>query len=297
MTAAALSHTSLPELELLKRGKVRDVYIVDEDHLLIVATDRISAFDCILPTPIARKGEVLTSLSRFWFEKLREIVPSHFVSTDFERMPAAIQGVTDLQKRSMLVRAAEVFPVECVVRGYLVGSGWKDYLRTGQVCGHKLPENLLESTELKEPIFTPATKAEEGHDENISEAQVRDLLGAETTEYLRDTSIRLYNEAREYARQRGIIIADTKFEFGRDKNGQIILVDEVLTPDSSRFWPAETYTPGKSQPSFDKQFVRDYLETVAWDKKPPAPQLPAEVAAATTARYLEAYRLLTGEDL
>ena len=297
MTAAALSHTSLPELELLKRGKVRDVYTVDEDHLLIVATDRISAFDCILPTPIARKGEVLTSISRFWFEKLREIVPSHFVSTDFERMPAAIQGVTDLQKRSMLVRAAEVFPVECVVRGYLVGSGWKDYLRTGQVCGHKLPENLLESTELKEPIFTPATKAEEGHDENISEAQVRDLLGAETTEYLRDTSIRLYNEAREYARQRGIIIADTKFEFGRDKNGQIILVDEVLTPDSSRFWPAETYTPGKSQPSFDKQFVRDYLETVAWDKKPPAPQLPAEVAAATTARYLEAYRLLTGEDL
>jgi len=297
MTATALSHTSLPEFELLKRGKVRDVYIVDEDHLLIVATDRISAFDCILPTPIARKGEVLTSLSRFWFEKLREIVPSHFVTTDFERMPAALQAVTDLKKRSMLVRAAEVFPVECVVRGYLVGSGWKDYLRTGEVCGHKLPENLLESTELKEPIFTPATKAEEGHDENISEAQVRDLLGAETTAYLRDTSIQLYNEAREYARQRGIIIADTKFEFGRDKNGQIILVDEVLTPDSSRFWPAETYTPGKSQPSFDKQFVRDYLETVGWDKKPPAPQLPAEVADATTARYLEAYRLLTGEDL
>jgi len=297
MTAAALSHTSLPEFELLKRGKVRDVYTVDEDHLLIVATDRISAFDCILPTPIARKGEVLTSLSRFWFEKLRQIVPSHFVTTDFERMPAALQGVTDLEKRSMLVLAAEVFPVECVVRGYLVGSGWKDYLRTGEVCGHKLPENLLESTELKQPIFTPATKAEEGHDENISEAQVRDLLGSETTAYLRDTSIRLYNEAREYARQRGIIIADTKFEFGRDKNGQIILVDEVLTPDSSRFWPAETYAPGKSQPSFDKQFVRDYLETVGWDKKPPAPQLPAEVADATTARYLEAYRLLTGEDL
>jgi phosphoribosylaminoimidazole-succinocarboxamide synthase len=297
MTAAALSHTSLPGFELLKRGKVRDVYTVDDDHLLIVATDRVSAFDCILPTPIARKGEVLTSLSRFWFEKLRDIVPSHFVTTDFVRMPVVVQKIADLAKRSMLVLKAEVFPVECVVRGYLVGSGWKDYLRTGEVCGHKLPENLIESAELKEPIFTPATKAEEGHDENITEAQVRDLLGAETTAYLRETSIRLYNEAREYARRRGIIIADTKFEFGRDKNGQIILVDEVLTPDSSRFWPAETYSPGKSQPSFDKQFVRDYLETVGWDKKPPAPQLPSEVAAATTARYLEAYRLLTGEEL
>jgi phosphoribosylaminoimidazole-succinocarboxamide synthase len=297
MMVAALSHTSLPEFELLKRGKVRDVYTVDEDHLLIVATDRISAFDCILATPIARKGEVLTSLSRFWFEKLRYIVPSHFVTTDFARMPAAVQKAADLAKRSMLVRTADVFPIECVVRGYLVGSGWKDYLRSGEVCGHKLPDNLLESTELKEPIFTPATKAEEGHDENITEARVRDLLGAETTDYLRETSIRLYNEARKYARHRGIIIADTKFEFGRDKNGQIILVDEVLTPDSSRFWPAETYIPGRSQPSFDKQFVRDYLETVGWDKKPPAPQLPAEVATATTARYVEAYRLLTGEEL
>jgi phosphoribosylaminoimidazole-succinocarboxamide synthase len=297
MTAAALSHTSLSDFELLKRGKVRDVYTVDDDHLLIVATDRISAFDCILPTPIPRKGEVLTSLSRFWFDKLWGIIPNHFVTTDFALMPAPIQQKTELDKRSMLVLKAEVFPVECVVRGYLVGSGWKDYLRTGEVCGHRLPENLLESTELKEPIFTPSTKAEEGHDENITEAQVRDLLGTETTEQLRQTSIRLYNEAREYARHRGIIIADTKFEFGRDKNGQIILVDEVLTPDSSRFWPAETYRPGKSQPSFDKQFVRDYLETIGWDKKPPAPQLPDEVAAATTARYLEAYRLLTGQEL
>jgi phosphoribosylaminoimidazole-succinocarboxamide synthase len=297
MTAVALSQTSLPEFELLKRGKVRDVYTVDEDHLLIVATDRISAFDCVLPTPIARKGEVLTSLSRFWFERLRDIVPSHFVTTDLNSMPAAVQQIAELNGRSMLVLKAEVFPVECVVRGYLVGSGWKDYLRAGEVCGHKLPENLLESAELKEPIFTPATKAEEGHDENITEAEVRDLLGAETTNYLRETSIRLYNEAREYARNRGIIIADTKFEFGRDKDGQIILVDEVLTPDSSRFWPAETYSPGKSQPSFDKQFVRDYLETVGWDKKPPAPQLPLEVATATTGRYGEAYRLLTGEEL
>jgi phosphoribosylaminoimidazole-succinocarboxamide synthase len=297
MTAAALSHTSLPEFELLKRGKVRDVYTIDADHLLIVATDRISAFDCILPTPIARKGEVLTSLSRFWFEKLRDIVPNHFVTTDFASLPNAVQRAAGFEKRSMLVTKAEVFPVECVVRGYLVGSGWKDYLRTGEVCGHKLPENLLESAELQAPLFTPSTKAERGHDENITEAQVRDLLGAETTDYLRDSSIRLYNEAREYARQRGIIIADTKFEFGREKDGKIILVDEALTPDSSRFWPAETYLPGRSQPSFDKQFVRDYLETVGWDKKPPAPQLPDEVAAATTERYLEAYRLLTGEKL
>jgi phosphoribosylaminoimidazole-succinocarboxamide synthase len=212
-------------------------------------------------------------------------------------MPEAVKRAADLKGRSMLVSRAEVFPVECVVRGYLVGSGWKDYLRTGEVCGHKLPENLLESAELAEPIFTPSTKADVGHDENISEDRVRELLGADTANYLRETSLRLYNEARSYARGRGIIIADTKFEFGRDQNGQIILVDEVLTPDSSRFWPAESYTPGKSQASFDKQFVRDYLETLDWNKQPPAPPLPAEVASATTSRYLEAYRLLTGEEL
>src|ERR1051325_1973705 len=297
MTAAALSQSSLPEFTLLKRGKVRDVYTVDDDHLLIVATDRISAFDCILPTPIARKGEVLTRLSRFWFQKLNEVVPNHYVTTDFEKMPAAIQRNAELDKRAMLVKKADVFPVECVVRGYLVGSGWKDYLRTGEVCGHKLPENLLESAELSQPIFTPATKAEEGHDENITEAQMQDVIGAADTAYLREVSLRLYDEAREYARQRGIIIADTKFEFGRDKQGQIILVDEVLTPDSSRFWPAETYAPGKSQPSFDKQFVRDYLETLGWNKQPPAPQLPDQVASATSERYVEAYRLLTGEAL
>jgi phosphoribosylaminoimidazole-succinocarboxamide synthase len=197
----------------------------------------------------------------------------------------------------MLVKRTEVFPVECVVRGYLSGSGWKDYQRTGEVCGHKLPEGLRDSEQLAAPIFTPATKAETGHDENISEAQVRDLVGAETANYLRETSLHLYNEARNYARGRGIIIADTKFEFGRDADGQIILVDEALTPDSSRFWPAESYSPGKSQPSFDKQFVRDYLETLDWDKQPPAPPLPNEVASATTARYLEAYRLLTGKEL
>jgi phosphoribosylaminoimidazole-succinocarboxamide synthase len=297
MNAAALSQTSLPDLKLVRRGKVRDVYAVDDERLLIVATDRISAFDCILPTAIARKGEVLTSLSKFWFERLAGIVPNHLITIDQEQMPEAVQQTPELKGRSMLVRRTEVFPVECVVRGYLVGSGWKDYLRTGEVCGHKLPENFLESAELQEPIFTPSTKAEEGHDENISEAEVRSMLGPETANYLRDTSLRLYNEARSYARGRGIIIADTKFEFGRDQNGDIILIDEVLTPDSSRFWPAETYSPGKSQPSFDKQFVRDYLETLVWDKRPPAPPLPSEVASATTARYLEAYRLLTGEEL
>lgn len=294
---AALLQTSLSDLTLLRRGKVRDVYVVDDEHLLIVATDRISAFDCILPTAIARKGEVLTSLSKFWFEKLGHIVSNHFVTTDVDEMPASVERAENIKSRSMLVKRAEVFPIECVVRGYLVGSGWKDYLRTGEVCGHKLPQNLQESAELEEPIFTPSTKADEGHDENISEEQVGGIIGKETTDRLRETSLRLYREARDYARGRGILIADTKFEFGTDRNGEIILVDEVLTPDSSRFWPAESYSPGKSQPSFDKQFVRDYLETLTWDKRPPAPPLPSEVAKATTARYLEAYRLLTGNDL
>lgn len=294
---AAILQTSLSDLKLVRRGKVRDVYAVDDEHLLIVATDRISAFDCILPTAIARKGEVLTSLSKFWFEKLAHVVSNHLVTTNFEEMPAVVERSENIKRRSMLVRKADVFPIECVVRGYLVGSGWKDYLRTGEVCGHQLPENLPESAELQEPIFTPSTKAEEGHDENISEEQVRGIIGDETAERLREISLWLYKEARDYARGRGIIIADTKFEFGRDKNGEIILVDEALTPDSSRFWPAESYIPGKSQPSFDKQFVRDYLETLNWDKRPPAPPLPAEVANATSSRYLEAYRLLTGENL
>jgi phosphoribosylaminoimidazole-succinocarboxamide synthase len=297
MNAAALLQTTLPDLKLVRRGKVRDVYAVADEQLLIVATDRISAFDCILPTAIERKGEVLTSLSKFWFEKLAHIVPNHLITIDPQQMPEAVQQTQDLQGRSMLVRRTDVFPVECVVRGYLVGSGWKDYLRTGEVCGHKLPEDLPESAELPEPIFTPSTKAEAGHDENISEEQVRNVLGAETANYLRETSLRLYNEARTYARGRGIIIADTKFEFGRDQHGDIILIDEALTPDSSRFWPAGSYSPGKSQPSFDKQFVRDYLETLSWNKQPPAPPIPSEVASATTARYLEAHRLLTGKEL
>ena len=298
MSAATLLQTSLSDLKLVRRGKVRDVYAVDDDSLLIVATDRISAFDCILPTPIERKGEVLTALSEFWFEKLQHVVANHLIESSVEAMPPLVQRhAKTLKGRAMLVRRAEVFPVECVVRGYLVGSGWKDYLRTGSVCGHKLTEGLLESAKLPEPIFTPSTKAEVGHDENITEDQVREIIGDEKTALLRDTSLRLYSEAHEYARQRGIIIADTKFEFGLDKDGRLLLVDEVLTPDSSRFWPADEYEPGRSQPSFDKQFVRDYLETLDWDKKPPAPAIPSEIAGATTARYLEAYRLLTGKEL
>lgn len=298
MGAATLLQTSLSDLNLVRRGKVRDVYAVDDDHLLIVATDRISAFDCILPTPIERKGEVLTALSEFWFEKLGHVVANHLVASKIDDMPEQVRRhAQTLAGRSMLVKRAEVFPVECVVRGYLVGSGWKDYKRTGEVCGHKLPEGLVESAKLPEAIFTPSTKAEVGHDENITEDQVREMIGEEKTALLRDTSLRLYTEAHDYARERNIIIADTKFEFGLDKNGELLLVDEVLTPDSSRFWPADEYEPGHSQPSFDKQFVRDYLETLDWDKKPPAPAIPAEVASATTARYLEAYRLLTGKEL
>ena len=296
--APTVAETSLPRLRLLRRGKVRDVYEADAGHLLIVATDRISAFDCVLPTQIERKGEVLTALSRFWFERLARVTPHHLVTTDVGQMPDAVRESADvLRGRSMFVRRTEVFPVECVVRGYLAGSGWKDYLRTGEVCGHKLPPGLRESDRLAEPLFTPATKAEEGHDENISESRMREIVGPEATEYLRDTSLALYREAEKYARGRGIIIADTKFEFGRDPAGRVLLVDEALTPDSSRFWPADAYAPGGPQPSFDKQFVRDYLETLPWDKRPPAPPLPPEVAAATTRRYLEAYRLLTGEEL
>jgi phosphoribosylaminoimidazole-succinocarboxamide synthase len=297
-SAAPIVETTLSDLKLVRRGKVRDVYAVDEDRLLIVATDRISAFDSVSPTPIERKGEVLTALSRFWFARLGQIVPNHLLTTNIDEMPEIVRGhAGELRDRSMLVRRTEVFPVECVVRGYLSGSGWKDYQRTGQVCGHQLPAGLRESEQLATPIFTPATKAETGHDENISERQMASIVGGEATDFLRGVSLRLYQEAREYARSRGIIIADTKFEFGRDREGRIILIDEVLTPDSSRFWPVESYEVGKSQASFDKQYVRDYLESINWNKQPPAPTLPPEVAAATTARYLEAYELLVGEPL
>jgi phosphoribosylaminoimidazole-succinocarboxamide synthase len=298
MTTATVLQTSLSNLPLVRRGKVRDVYAVDADRLLIVATDRISAFDCVLPTPIERKGEVLTALSKFWFEKLAHVVPNHLLASDIDGLQEIPSHQREmLRPRSMLVQRTDVFPVECVVRGYITGSGWKDYLRTGEVCGHKLPAGLLESEELPEPIFTPATKAEEGHDENISEARASEILGVETASFLRGISLQLYLEAREYARTRGIIIADTKFEFGSDKDGRILLIDEILTPDSSRFWPSQGYAPGRSQPSFDKQYVRDYLETISWSKTPPAPEIPPAVAAATTSRYTEAYRLLTGRNL
>ncbi len=297
-TLAPVRETALPGLQLVNRGKVRDVYLIDDEHLLIVATDRISAFDCVLPTPIPRKGEVLTALSKFWFERLQKISPHHLLTVEIEEMPDAVmQHANVLRGRSMLVERTDVFPIECVVRGYLSGSGWKDYERTGEVCGHRLPKDLRESDKLPQPIFTPATKAATGHDENISEEAAAEILGASVMKQLRETSLHLYREASVYAGTRGIIIADTKFEFGRDAGGNIILIDEALTPDSSRFWPADKYAPGTTQPSFDKQFVRDYLETLQWDKRPPAPALPAEVSNATTARYTEAYRRLTGSEL
>ncbi len=297
-SVATVLETTFADLKLLRRGKVRDVYEVDSQRLLIVATDRISAFDSVSPTPIERKGEVLTALSRFWFAKLGHLVPHHLITTEIDEMPEAVRAHADeLRGRSMLVKRTEVFPVECVVRGYLSGSGWKDYQRTGQVCGHQLPAGLRDSEKLATPIFTPATKAETGHDENISEEQMAEIVGRDVMEKLREVSLRLYTEASDYARGRGIIIADTKFEFGRDQAGTITLIDEVLTPDSSRFWPLDSYEVGKSQASFDKQFVRNYLESVNWDKQPPCPELPNEIAQATTARYLEAYELITGEKL
>jgi phosphoribosylaminoimidazole-succinocarboxamide synthase len=293
-----LTETTIPDLKLVRRGKVRDVYTVDDEHLLIVATDRISAFDCILPTPIKDKGRVLTAISRFWFERLNSIVPHHLITTKVEEMPEVVQPYADLiRDRSMFVKRTTVIPIECVVRGYIAGSGWKDYKSTGQICGHRLPSGLQEADRLPNPIFTPATKAETGHDENISEEKAAEIVGLDTIQYLRDISIRLYSDAVDYAATKGIIIADTKFEFGKDRDGKIVLIDEILTPDSSRFWPVSEYSPGKSQPSFDKQFVRDYLETLPWDKRPPAPPLPEKVAEATTKRYLQAYQILTGNEL
>lgn len=288
--------SKLPELKLLARGKVRDIYVDPSpaaeqvDRLLIVTTDRISAFDCILPTGIPDKGRVLTQMTLFWLDFLKDLVPNHFLSNASAGMPPELQG------RSMWVKRCEMFPVECVVRGYLAGSGWKDYQKTGAVCGIRLPEGLTESAKLPEPIFTPATKAESGHDENISFEQMCELVDPQQAGRLRDLTIAVYKKASEYAATRGILIADTKLEFGL-WDGQITLCDEVLTPDSSRFWRADIYEPGRSQPSFDKQYVRDYLESLDWDKTPPAPKLPPEVAANTSAKYKEAYTLLTGRAL
>ena len=292
-----VSRSEIPGLDLVHRGKVRDVYSVDKDRLLLVATDRISAFDCVLPTLIPDKGKVLTQLSAFWFEKLPGIIANHLITADTARMPDPIPADTSLSGRSTLVRKTTVFPVECIVRGYLEGSGWKDYLSTGSICGHALKAGLKQCDRLPEPIFTPATKAATGHDENIDFETFASLIGIETAERLRTVSIELYKAAADHALTRGIMIADTKFEFGTDTEGNILLIDEVLTPDSSRFWSAEAYEPGHAQPSFDKQFVREYLETLDWDKKPPAPPLPEDVAQATTERYRQAYRHLTGSDL
>jgi phosphoribosylaminoimidazole-succinocarboxamide synthase len=292
----------LTELTFLRRGKVRDIYEVDEEQLLIVATDRISAFDCILPNEIPRKGEVLTQISDFWFGRTAGLVSNHLISAQVDRFPVTLrERLTEesrrrLAGRSMLVRRAEVIPFECVVRGYLAGSGWKEYQQTGMVGGHELPSGLVESSRLPHPIFTPATKAETGHDINVSIATMAASLGEELTRRLERISLAIYHDAVAHAASRGIIIADTKFEFGL-RQGEIVLIDEVLTPDSSRFWPADQYRPGRPQPSFDKQFVRDYLETLDWDKQPPAPALPEAVVAATSAKYQEAYRLITGHDL
>lgn len=298
----SVPNARVPELNFLRSGKVRDIYEVDEDHLLIVASDRISAFDCVLPNAIPHKGQVLTQLSKFWFTRFAAMVSNHLVETDVEKFPAELlirlssESKAVLAGRTMLVSRAEVVPFECVVRGYLAGSGWKDYKQTGEVCGHKLPEGLTESAKLPKPVFTPATKAEEGHDINVSIDEMSAAIGEELAKKLEAISLRLYKEAAEFAETRGIIICDTKFEFGVRDN-QIVWIDEALTPDSSRFWPRSAYSPGKSQPSFDKQFVRDYLETLDWDKHPPAPTLPNEVVIATSEKYMEAYQLITGHTL
>lgn len=291
----ALFETNLAGLPLHSRGKVRDIYEAGE-FLVIVASDRLSAFDCVLPTPIEDKGRVLTQITLFWQDLLRDVTRNHFVTASVDEYPAEFRPFRDqLEGRSMLVRRAEMLPVECVARGYLSGSGWKDYQRTGEVCGVRLPAGLVESDRLPEPLFTPASKAQSGHDENISFAQAKITIG-DAAEEVRALTLEIYRRASEYAATKGILIADTKFEFGYWK-GELILADEVLTPDSSRFWPHSSYQPGGPQPSYDKQFVRDYLESIHWNKQPPAPELPAEVASKTAQKYREAYRVLTGKTL
>jgi phosphoribosylaminoimidazole-succinocarboxamide synthase len=289
-----LFESRLSGARLRSRGKVRDIYECGE-HLLIVASDRLSAFDVVLPTPIPDKGRVLTQLSLFWFDKLRDVVPNHVLSaTDFP--PELAADADQLRGRAMLVRRAQPLPIECVVRGYLSGSGWKEYTQTGKVCGIPLPPGLRESDKLAEPIFTPATKAQTGHDENITFDEAAALVGRATAERVREISFEIYRRASEYAAARGILLADTKFEFGFHA-GELLWIDEALTPDSSRFWPADSYAPGGPQPSFDKQYVRDYLERIGWNKQPPGPDLPPEVVTATTEKYREAFRRLVGREL
>jgi phosphoribosylaminoimidazole-succinocarboxamide synthase len=294
MMTIALLETNLGSLPLTARGKVRDIYALPNEHLLFVATDRISAFDHVLGSGILDKGRILTQLSLFWFNFLRDTVKTHLITANIADYPSQLQPyATQLEGRSMLVKRAEMFPVECVVRGYLSGSGWKDYQQTGAVCGIKLPQGLRESDRLPEPIFTPAAKNNVGHDENISFDQMVNAIGQKPAEDLRDLTFAIYEKAGQHAASKGLILADTKFEFGL-VNGEITLADEVLTPDSSRYWPAETYSPGGAQPSFDKQYVRDYLESIRWNKQVPAPTLPEEVVASTREKYLEAFRLITG---
>jgi phosphoribosylaminoimidazole-succinocarboxamide synthase len=288
--------SSLGSIPLIRRGKVRDLYAIEE-ALLLVATDRISAFDHVLATGIPGKGKILTQISLFWFDLLKGLIPNHVITANVENYPAALQPYADqLRGRSMLVKRAEMFPIECVARGYLSGSGWKEYRAGGAVCGVQLPAGLLEASRLPEPIYTPATKIQDGaHDENISFAATEELVGAENAAELRRLTLAIYGRAAEHAGQRGLILADTKFEFGRTADG-VILADEVLTPDSSRFWDAKTWRPGGAQPSFDKQFVRDYLESIHWNKQAPAPALPADVVERTGAKYLEAFQRLTGQN-
>ena len=295
---AALYESSIKSLPLVGRGKVRDMYAVGGDRLLIVTTDRLSAFDVVLPDAIPGKGEVLTQMSNFWFKKLRHIVPNHLNGVAPETVIQGAEEAAQVRGRAVVVKRLKPLPIEAVVRGYLSGSGWKDYQQTGAVCGIPLPKGLKQAAKLPEVIFTPATKAVAGaHDENISFVQVERMLGKDLAAKVRDASIRLYREAADFARERGIIIADTKFEFGTDANGNLVLIDEALTADSSRFWPADEYRPGISPPSYDKQYVRDYLETLSWTKTPPAPKLPTEVIARTSEKYREALYRLTGQNL
>lgn len=291
-----ITHTDFSDLKLLNRGKVRDIYEVD-GKIVLVATDRISAFDCVLPNGIPNKGRVLTGLSKFWFEFMNDVVPNHVLSTDVDAYPSVTRPYRDiLRGRSMLVKKAKPYPVECVVRGYLAGSAVKEYAASQSVCGIQLPPNLKESERLPEPIFTPATKAQSGHDINITQQEMEDILGKEKARLIIEKSMAIFNAASEYASSRGLILSDTKFEFG-EFDGETILIDELLTPDSSRFWLAETYEAGKPQTNFDKQYVRDYLETLDWDKTPPVPDLPGDVVAQTEEKYKQAYRLITGKDI
>ena len=295
--STVLMESNIPGLPLLSRGKVRDLYAVGDDRLLMVASDRISAFDVVLPTPIPRKGEVLTKLSIFWFEFLKDVIGTHFITADVSEYPSELFQYRDqLEGRSMLVKRLEMFPIECVTRGYIVGSGWKDYQRTGSVCGIALPEGLRECAKLPEAIFTPATKAVEGHDENIGFDEAAELVGSEKAARLRELTLNIYERAAQHGLARGLILADTKLEFGL-LDGEIVLGDEVLTPDSSRYWPLDLYQPGRGQESFDKQYVRDYLEEVRFNKQPPGPELPDDVVANTSLKYVEAYETITGSSL